>query len=126
MGIKSITSLALAAAAVACVSIAPAEAKNNNKALNDLAMQMYMQNQAQSVYGNPYMYTNPNYGYGTNYGYGNAYGTAANGQTPWSAGAMPYAYNGGNYNRGIYNSAIYNRGYLAPRATYNHHHRWWR
>jgi len=71
---------------------------------------MYMQNQAQSVYGNPYIYSNPNYGYG----YGGY--VAPNGQTPWSAGAMPYAYNGGNFNR----------RYVAPRVIYNNHRRWWR
>jgi hypothetical protein len=106
MGIKSITSLALAAAAVACLSVAPAQANNNDKYMNQLAMQMYLQNES-SAYNPAY---NP-YAFGNNgYGYGYAY----NGQTPWSAGAMPYAPNGGN---------VYYRGY-TPRAVY--HHRWWR
>ncbi|MBS2006341.1 MAG: hypothetical protein JST01_04835 [Cyanobacteria bacterium SZAS TMP-1] len=108
MGIKSITSFALAAAALACISISPADARDNDKYLNDLAMRMYLQNQAQSY--NPYLYGNySNYG---GYGY-----VAPNGQTPWSAGAMPYVYGNGNYNR-AYGYNYNNR--------FHHHRHWWR
>ncbi|MBU6453286.1 MAG: hypothetical protein KGS72_16000 [Cyanobacteria bacterium REEB67] len=109
MGIKSFTTLALAAATVAGLSIAPAEAGNNNKYLNQLAMQMYAQNQAQAY--NPY-------GYGGAVPYGNyAVGNGYNGQTPWSAGAMPYAYGSGNPYGNIYGR------YRNPHAYY-HHNRW--
>jgi hypothetical protein len=112
MGIKSITSLALTAAAVACISVVPAQA-DNNKYLNQMAMQMYVQNQAANY--NPYNspYANGNYGYGTAY----------NGQTPWSAGAMPYGYTNGNSFR--YGNAYGNAygHFRAPRVSY-HHHRW--
>jgi hypothetical protein len=112
MSIKSITSLALAAAAIVCLSTAPAQA-NNNQYLNQLAMQMYVQNQSAAY--NPY-YSAYQYG---NYGYGAPY----YGQPSWAAGAMPYAYGGGNtfrYNNS-YRSAYGN--FVSPRVYY-HHHRW--
>lgn len=46
MNIKSITAFGLVAVALAAISITPAEANNNSKYLNQMAMQMYMQNQA--------------------------------------------------------------------------------
>ncbi len=117
MNFKSISSLALAAALVTCLTTAPVQADNNNKYMNQLAMQMYLQNQAVGY--------NPYYAAGYNpyaYGYGNVY----NGQTPWSAGAMPYAPYGGNYLR--YGSP-YGNGYGSFYANrvyhnYHHHHRW--
>jgi hypothetical protein len=116
MNIKSITSLALAAAAVAFVSVAPAQANNNNKYLNQLAMQMYMQNQATAATTayNPYAYGNNIYG---NNIYGNnAYGYAANVPTPWSAGAIPAAYPVVSPYANVYS------GYRAP--VYHHRHHW--
>jgi hypothetical protein len=113
MGIKNIKTMALSAAlavaSVACVTTSPAMANNNDKYLNQLAMQMYLQNQSAAY--NPYLYNNYNNLY-NNYG---AYGY--NGQTPWSAGAMPYGYVNRGYN-------VYNNRYVGPRAYY--HHGWWR
>ncbi|MBU6451624.1 MAG: hypothetical protein KGS72_07600 [Cyanobacteria bacterium REEB67] len=118
MGIKNIKAMALSAAltaaSVACIAASPAMANNNNnnRYLNQLAMQMYLQNQSAAY--NPYLYNNYNNPY-SNYGAYGAYGY--NGQTPWSAGAMPYGYVNGGYN-------AYNNRYCGPRACY--HHEWWR
>ena len=114
MNFKKIASLALAAAAVGFIANTPAQAYNNNAYMNNLAMQMYVQNQAGAY--NPYRYGNYlNLG---NYGYG--------GQTPWSAGALPYGgYGYGGYGYGGYNSGYYNRGYI-PHSPFYHHHGWWR
>jgi hypothetical protein len=107
MNIKSIMSLTLAAAAVACVTVTPAQANNNNAYLNNLAMQMYMQNQANTAaYGaavNP-MLSNPYaYGYGS-------------GPTPWSAGAIPAA-----------SPYVYGSSYVVPSVRpVIVHRRWWR
>jgi hypothetical protein len=106
MNFKSIMSLGLAAAVVGIVSVTPAQASNNNQYLNNLAMQMYMQNQAAAV--NPYAvngyavnpYVNGAYPY--NYGY-------TGGPTPWSAGAIPAA--------SVYPS------YYTPAVNYHHHWR---
>jgi hypothetical protein len=121
MNFKSITTLGLVAVALAVTSLAPAQANNNNnKALNQLAMQYYMQNQAAAgnagIYNNPLLSGNASV-YNSalaNYGY-------AGGSTPWSAGAIPAygvtgiipvsnVYNtgcGGGYNNGGYNNALY-------------------
>jgi len=91
MNFKSITTLGLVAVALAVTSLTPAQASNNanNKALNQLAMQYYMQNQAAS--GN--MAFNPLLNNGAvmpaNY---TTYGV-----NPWAAGAVnPYAANAVN------------------------------
>jgi len=106
MNFKSITTLGLVAVALAVTSLAPAEAKNNKDALNAMAMQMYAQNQAAaanaSIYnpalvGNASIYNNP--AIAPTYGAGVAY----NGQTPWSAGAMPYG-----------NTGVVNASYGTP------------
>jgi hypothetical protein len=119
MNFKSITTLGLVAVALAVTSLAPAQASNtNNKALNQLAMQYYMQNQSgrgnlayNPLIGNATAYSNilpANYTYGATpwtAGALNGYGVA---QTPWSAGCTgttSTAYNG-------YNSAYGN--ILAP------------
>jgi len=108
MNIKSITTLGLVAVALAVTSIAPAEA-NNNKALNQMAMQMYMQNQAtaanSSIY-NPALLAN----------YANPYAVTVN---PWSTATAAYPYaSAGNYgcNR-AYNNGYNNIAYNAPVYT---------
>jgi hypothetical protein len=103
MNIKSIMSLGLVAAVVGVVSVTPAQASNNNQYLNNLAMQMYMQNQAAAV--NPYA-VNPylNSAYPYNYGY-------AGGPTPWSAGAIPAT------------SAVAYPSYYNRAVNYHHHWR---
>jgi hypothetical protein len=106
MAIKSLAALLVSIGAVAGISVSPAQA-DNNKALNQLAMQMYAQNMAQ---GQNYALTNP-YGVYGNYGAGYGY----TGQTPWSAGAQPYAYASGN---------PYANRYGTYRKTY-HGHPWW-
>jgi hypothetical protein len=83
MNIKSITTLGLVAVALGAISIAPAEASNNNAYLNQLAMQMYMQNQATAA-TNASLYNpalNAAYSYPV-------YGAATN---PWGAYALPAA-----------------------------------
>jgi hypothetical protein len=87
MNIKSFTTLGLVAVALVVTSLAPAQASNNNnKALNNLAMQYYMQNQAAAgrtnVYNTPLLtgstsVYNP---LAANYSYAS---------TPWAAGAIP-------------------------------------
>jgi hypothetical protein len=87
MNLQSIATLGLVAVVLAATAITPAEAHhhNNNKYLNQLAMQYYMQNQAGM--GNAALY-NPSMAAG----YGNQYGSGAyGGMSPWGAGAMPYA-----------------------------------
>jgi hypothetical protein len=81
MNIKSITTLGLVAVALAVTSVAPAFANNNNAYMNQLAMQMYMQNQAAAP-TNPWLngtipvsYQAPVYGAATN---------------PWAAYSVPY------------------------------------
>lgn len=135
MNIKSITTLGLVAVALAVTSLAPAEAKNNNKALNDLAMQMYMQNQAAAgatniynpaLVGNASIYNNPAFAstYGVNAyngqtpwsagAMGNAIPGVVNasyGATPWSAGALPYGSNYGNNYGGRCGNNSYNSAY---------------
>ena len=54
MNIKSIAALGLVAVAMTVTSFLPAEANNNNQALNMMAMQMYMQNQANAGNYNRY------------------------------------------------------------------------
>ena len=93
MNIKSIATLGLVAVAMTVTSFLPAEANNNNnKALNMMAMQMYMQNQANAGNYNRYnpmlqggasMY-NPiqNAAYGLNNyggGFGSGFGGGCNG-----------------------------------------------
>lgn len=80
MNIKSIAALGLVAVALAVTSITPAEAHHhNNKYLDQLAMQMYMQNQGLAANTGAYG------GYG---GY-NPLMTANYMSNPWSAGAIP-------------------------------------
>jgi hypothetical protein len=77
MNIKSITTLCLVAAAMVITSIMPAEAHDNKKYLNQLAMQYYMQNQAlagRANVVNPALVNNYSYGYNN---------------TPWYAGTIP-------------------------------------
>jgi len=82
MNFKSIAALSLVAVALVVASIAPAEAHHHhNKYQDQLAMQYYMQNQANSGMYNPALAAN----YGNQYGAG-AYG----GASPWAAGAVPY------------------------------------
>jgi hypothetical protein len=112
---KTIASIALAAAVITGLSVTPAQA-NNNQYLNQMAMQMYLQNQSAGY--NPY--------YSTGYNPYGAYGNVYNGQTPWSAGAAPYAVGAGS---AFSYGSPYGRGYgsfYAPRVyhAYHHHHRW--
>jgi hypothetical protein len=117
MNIKSITTLGLVAVALAVTSIAPAEA-NNNKALNQMAMQMYMQNQG--LAGNATIY-NP--ALATNYRYNNAYAVSPwsaatvapvyGTTTPWAAGALPFGAAASNYG---YNNAAYGN-IVAPKYS---------
>ena len=100
MNVKSIATKAMVAAALAVTTIAPAFANNNNQYLNNLAMQMYMQNQATSG-----LYNNAYGAYGSPYGYGNT--AAYGGQLP---GAPLY----GAATRGIYGNSygnVYGNGY---------------
>jgi len=78
--IKSVAALGLVAVALAVTSVAPAEA-NNNAYLNQLAMQMYMQNQATAAATAYNPIVNANYTYPV-------YGAATN---PYAAYAAPYS-----------------------------------
>jgi hypothetical protein len=106
MNIKSITSLALAAGAVACISAAPAQAFG-------FYVQTPFHGYDSAPYYNPYAY--PNYGYGFN------------AQTPWYGGAGPYPY---GYGSGFINPyggwggywGHHWGGYYGPH--FHHHHRW--
>jgi hypothetical protein len=92
---KSLTALGLVAVALAVTSITPAEAHhhhNNDKYMNELAMQYYMQNQANGGMYNPALAA----GYGNPYGasaYGNPYATSAyaNPYATSAYGVMPSA-----------------------------------
>jgi hypothetical protein len=98
MNIKSIAALGLVAVAMTVTSFLPAEANNNNQALNMMAMQMYMQNQANAGNYNRYnplqggasMYSPiQNAAYGLNaVNYGGGYGGGCNGAM--GMGASPY------------------------------------
>lgn len=91
MNIKAITTLGLVAVTLVVTSIAPAEANDHSKYLNQLAMQYYLQNQAAAgrtrIY-NPILPAvastsiyNPLLTGTTN--------VLTTGATPWSAGAIP-------------------------------------
>jgi hypothetical protein len=104
MNIKAITTLGLVALALVVTSIAPAEANDHSKYLNQLAMQYYLQNQAAagrtSIYNplltgvaNTSVY-NPLLTGVTNTSVYNPLLTGTTnvlttGATPWSAGAIP-------------------------------------
>ena len=98
MNIKSIAALGLVAVAMTVTSFLPAEANNNNQALNMMAMQMYMQNQANAGNYNRYnpmlqggasMYSPiQNAAYGLN-SYGGGYGGGCNGAMG-NMGSNPY------------------------------------
>jgi len=108
MNFKSIASLGLVAIALAVTTITPAEANNNDKYLNQLAMQYYFQNQAlanNSMLYNPALAA----GYANPYAYG--------GTTPWAAGAMPYGTTAANYSYGGYGGCtpvVNNVSYVNP------------
>ena len=117
MNVKSIATKAMVAAALAVTTIAPAFANNNNNQyLNQLAMQMYAQNQATSGLYN---------GYGAYGGYGAyntpyAYGAGVGGTIP---GAPLYGRNsvgayGGGYGANVYGNAYNN---YANRGVFNRH-----
>jgi len=121
MSIKSFTILGLVAVAVAVTSLTPAQASNNNnKALNQMAMQMYMQNQG--LAGNASIY-NP--ALASNYRYNNAYAVSPwsaatvtpvyGTTTPWAAGALPFGTAASNYNYGCNNAAYGN--IVAPQFS---------
>jgi hypothetical protein len=132
MNIKFITKLGLVAMTMAMTSLAPALANNNNKALNQLAMQYYAQNQAAAgnpVFGGAYNplignasynptqaalasgYNNPwagNAAYSNNYGL-NAYGNGNNN----GGGCHHHHGNGNSFGNG------FNSGNLGFNNNYN-------
>ena len=125
MNIKSITTFGLVAMALAMTSLSPALANNNNnKALNQLAMQYYAQNQAAAgnpVFGSAY---NPLIG---NASYNPTQAALASGyNNPW-AGNAAYSNNygqsgyGSNYGGG-YGGGRYDRDGDGDGGGCHHHH----
>ena len=113
MGIKTkvFTALVLGAASVVGIVTSPALADNNNAYLNNIAMQMYAQNQQRAAYS-PYAYNNYGNAYGANYG--NALGNGSYLYGAQTRGAGAY----GGYGNG-YGNAYGNYG------RSNHHGHWW-
>ncbi len=134
MNVKSITTLSLVAVALAVTSLTPAQASNNanNKALNQLAMQYYMQNQGATgtMAYNPLLtgaaVMPANY---TTYGV-NPYAASAvnpySGQTPWSAGCtgLPSTAAYGNIIAPQYNSIANKIASLQGRLAVTNPNSW--